>query len=62
MKTCHLSPSGSVEVSDYVKAQMDVVEMPRPLTAGFKAVLHAAWSKRCLNWDDESYIVLRYVP
>ena len=29
-----------VQVSDYVKAQMEVIEMPRPLTAGFKAVLH----------------------
>jgi len=34
------------QVSDYVKAKMEVIEMPRPLTAGFKAVLHAIWLKQ----------------
>ena len=33
-------------MSDYVKAKMEVIEMPRPLTAGFKAVLHAIWLKQ----------------
>ena len=31
-----------IEASDYVKARMEVVELPRPLTAGFKAILHVA--------------------
>ncbi|CAK9045900.1 unnamed protein product [Durusdinium trenchii] len=34
------SETEPVQVSDYLKAQMEVIEMPRPLTAGFKAVLH----------------------
>ncbi|CAE7773604.1 HBS1L [Symbiodinium pilosum] len=29
-----------VEVSDSVKAYLEVLELPRPMTAGFKAVLH----------------------
>lgn len=35
-----LHEADSLQVSDYVKAKMEVIEMPRPLTAGFKAVLH----------------------
>ncbi|CAE7940365.1 SUP35 [Symbiodinium necroappetens] len=34
------STQSPVEVSDSVKAYLEVLELPRPMTAGFKAVLH----------------------
>eukprot|EP00439_Symbiodinium_sp_Y106_P058113 s109_g8.t1 len=34
------SAQSPVEVSDSVKAYLEVLELPRPMTAGFKAVLH----------------------
>ena len=34
-----------LQVSDSVKAYLEVLELPRPMTAGFKAVLHAGASE-----------------
>ena len=33
-----------LQVSDSVKAYLEVLELPRPMTAGFKAVLHVQTS------------------